>query len=70
MLIIRTAIKNILGAGKRTWLNVFVLSFTMVIMIAFNVLIDGWVEESTIESTHWEMGDGQFWHPEYDPYDV
>ncbi len=70
MLIIRTAIKNILGAGKRTWLNVFVLSFTMVIMIAFNGLIDGWVEESKIESINWEMGDGQFWHPEYDPYDV
>ncbi len=70
MLTIRTAIKNILGAGKRTWLNVFVLSFTMVIMVAFNGLIDGWVEESKIESINWEMGDGQFWHPKYDRYDI
>ncbi|MDR2083866.1 MAG: FtsX-like permease family protein [Bacteroidales bacterium] len=70
MLTIRTAFKNILGAGKRTWLNVFVLSFTMVITVAFNGLIDGWVEESKEESIKWEMGDGQFWHPKYDRYDI
>ncbi|MDL2312462.1 FtsX-like permease family protein [Bacteroidales bacterium OttesenSCG-928-B11] len=67
---LRTAFKNILGAGKRTWLIVFVLSFTMVIMVGFNGLIDGWVEESKIESVNWQMGDGQFWHPQYDRYDI
>lgn len=70
MLTIYTALKNILSAGKRTWLNVFVLSFTMVIMVGFNGLIDGWVEESKIESVKWQMGDGQFWHSQYDRYDI
>lgn len=70
MLTFKTAFKNILSAGKRTWLNVFVLSFTMVIIVAFNGLIDGWVEESKLESIKWEMGDGQFWHPKYDRYDI
>lgn len=69
-MIIKTAFKNIIGAGKRTWLNVFVLSFTMIIMVAFNALIDGWVEETRIESQNWEMGDGQLWHPDYDRYDI
>lgn len=70
MLTLKTAFKNILSAGKRTWLNVFVLSFTMVIMVGFNGLIDGWVEESKIESVKWQMGDGQFWHSQYDRYDI
>jgi ABC-type lipoprotein release transport system permease subunit len=66
----KTAFKNIIGAGKRTWLNVFVLSFTMVIMVGFNGLIDGWVEEARTETMKWEVGEGQFHHPAYDRYDI
>lgn len=70
MLLLRTAFRNIIGGGKKTWLNVFVLSFTMVIMIGFNGLIDGWVEETRTETRKWETGAGQFWHKEYSRYDV
>lgn len=70
MLLIRTAFKNILSGGKKTWLNVFVLSFSMVILIAFNGLIDGWLVESRRESKEWEIAAGQFWHPEYERYDI
>lgn len=70
MLILKTAFKNIIGGGKRTWLNVTVLSFTFVIMVGFNGLLDGWREESWRETKLWETGEGQLWHPEYDRYDM
>lgn len=70
MLIIRTAFKNILGGGKRTWLNVTVLSFVLVVMVAFNGIIDGWLDESRRDTHDWETAAGQIWHPEYDRFDI
>ena len=70
MLLLRTAFKNILAAGKRTWLNVAALSFTFVIMVAYNGLLDGWVEKSRQDTRDWQTGDGQLWHKNYDPYDI
>lgn len=69
-MLLKTAIKNILGAGRRTWLNVSVLSFTFILMTAFNGLIDGWVNDAITDTRDWETGAGQFWHPEYDRYDL
>ncbi|MDL2282781.1 FtsX-like permease family protein [Parabacteroides sp. OttesenSCG-928-G06] len=70
MLLIKTAFKNILGGGIRTWLNVAVLSFTFVIIVWVNGITDGWVQESRRETIAWETGQGQFWMPEYDRYDM
>lgn len=70
MLLFKTALKNILGSGIRTWLNVAVLSFTFVTVVLFNGLTDGWIQESKQETIAWETGSGQFWMPEYDRYDV
>lgn len=70
MIIIRTAFKNILGGGKRTWLNVAVLSFVLVVMVAYNGIIDGWLDESRRDTHDWETAGGQIWHPEYDRFDV
>ncbi|KAA6344992.1 ABC transporter permease [termite gut metagenome] len=70
MLIVKTSFKNIIGAGKRTWLNVSVLSFTFVIMVGYNALIDGWKQEARWETENWETGAGQIWHPQYDRFDV
>ena len=70
MLLLKTAIKNILGAGNRTWLNVAVLSFTFVLMTLFNGIVDGWTNDAVVASRAWETGAGQFWHGEYDRYDI
>ncbi|KAA6340556.1 ABC transporter permease [termite gut metagenome] len=70
MLIVKTSFKNIIGAGKRTWLNVSVLSFTFVIMVGYNALIDGWKQEARRDTENWETGAGQIWHPQYDRFDV
>jgi ABC-type lipoprotein release transport system permease subunit len=69
MLTFKLALKNLLGAGMRTWLNVIVLSFAYVIIIFYNGLIDGWNEQARNDTIHWEYGQGQLWHPDYDPYD-
>jgi putative ABC transport system permease protein len=70
MLAFKLAFKNLLGAGLRTWLNVTVLSFAFVIIIFYNGMIDGWNRQSRVDTQEWEMGRGQFWHPEYDRYDA
>jgi ABC-type lipoprotein release transport system permease subunit len=70
MLILKTSFRNIIGAGKRTWLNVTVLSFTFVMMVFYNGIIDGWRQEAYRDTENWETGAGQIWHPQYDRFDV
>ncbi len=69
MLIFKLAIKNLLGAGMRTWLNVIILSLAYVIIIIFNGLEDGASQKARTESIDWEYGQGQLWYENYDPYD-
>lgn len=69
MLAIKLAFKNLLGAGLRTWLNVTVLSFAFILIIFYNGMIDGWNRQGRNDTQDWEIGQGQFWHPEYDQYD-
>ncbi len=69
MLAIQFAIKNLLRAGLRTWLNVSVLSVTFVIILFYNGLLDGWNRQAIRDTIAWETGQGQLWHSSYDPYD-
>jgi putative ABC transport system permease protein len=69
MLSLKLAIKNLLGAGLRTWLNVIALSFAFVLIIFYNGMIDGWNRQGSRDTKAWETGEGQFWHPAYDRYD-
>lgn len=32
-------------------------------------MIDGWNRQARNDTQDWEIGQGQFWHPEYDPFD-
>ena len=68
-LLIKLAAKNLLGAGKRTWLNVIVLSFSFVIIIWHKGILDGWDRQAKNETSRWETGGGQYWQKNYDPYD-
>ncbi|MCD6112605.1 MAG: ABC transporter permease [Bacteroidales bacterium] len=69
MIAIKLAFRNLLGAGLRTWLNVSVLSFAFVLIIFYNGMIDGWNRQARNDTRDWEIGQGQFWHPDYDRYD-
>ena len=69
MLALKLAYRNLIGAGLRTWLNVFVLSFSYVIIIWHSGILDGWDLQAKRDMINWEFGGGQYWHSEYDPYD-
>jgi len=69
MLAFRLALRNLLGAGLRTWLNVIVLSFSFIIIIWTKGLLEGWDRQARNDMISWEVGGGQYWHEEYDPYD-
>jgi ABC-type lipoprotein release transport system permease subunit len=69
MLILKLAIRNILSAGLRTWLNVLALSFAFVAIISLQGFYDGLndqVERATVDALY---GGGQYWQKAYDPYD-
>ncbi len=69
MLALKLAYKNLIGAGLRTWLNVIVLSFCYILIIWYFGLLDGWNKEARRETINWEIGGGQFWQQNYDPFD-
>jgi putative ABC transport system permease protein len=69
MIALKLAYRNLVGAGLRTWLNVFVLSLSFVIVIYLQGLVDGWKRQAFRDTMAWEIGGGQYWHEAYDPYD-
>lgn len=66
---IKLALRNLLGAGLRTWLNVFVLSVAYVLIIWMQGLIAGWDHQAKRDMAAWQTGAGQYWQEAYDPYD-
>ncbi|MBN1951344.1 MAG: FtsX-like permease family protein [Bacteroidales bacterium] len=69
-LAIKLAYRNLIGAGLRTWLNVIVLSFAFVMIIAMKGILVGWDRQAKNDMIHWEVGGGQYWNENYDPYDI
>jgi len=63
------AIKNLFGAGLRTWLTVGVLSFAFVIIIFYNGMLDGWNQEAKQDTKDWEIGNGQLQNEKFDAFD-
>lgn len=70
LLLLRLAYKNLIGAKLRTWLNVGVLSLTYVLIIWHQGLFSGMYRQGTREAINGEFGGGQYWHKNYDQYDV
>ena len=69
MIALRLAYRNLVGAGLRTWLNVFVLSFTYVLIILYHGSFSGIQKMASREYITDEIAGGQYWVNEYDPYD-
>jgi ABC-type lipoprotein release transport system permease subunit len=69
MLSLKLAFRNLMGAGLRTWLNVFVLSLSFVVIIWHKGMLDGWDRQAKTDMISWECGGGQYWHSSYDPFD-
>ena len=69
MIALKLAIRNLLGAGLRTFLIVIVLSVAYFLIIFMNGIYQGWDKQARIETIAWEVGEGQFWQENFDPYD-
>ncbi len=65
----KLALRNLLGAGVRTWLNVGVLSFAFVAIIWMQGYNLGIGEQAMRLQVAAEYAGGQYWQENYDPYD-
>ena len=68
-MLFKIALKNLLGAKLRTFLNVFVTSISFFMIIFVTGLYDGmrqYAKQVTIDT---EIAGGAYWHPMYDPMD-
>lgn len=69
MLILKLALRNIKGAGLRTWLNVIVLSLSFFTIVWTQGIYEGMGKQAADAMTEVELGGGQYWHEKYDPFD-
>jgi ABC-type lipoprotein release transport system permease subunit len=70
MILLRLALRNLLGAGLRTWLNVLVLSFAYVAIVWTQGLLEGMNQQAANAMVETEYAGGQYWHEAYDPFDL
>ncbi|MBN1482243.1 ABC transporter permease [candidate division KSB1 bacterium] len=69
MIIPKLAIRNLLGAGVRTWLNVIVLSIAFFAIVFMQGLYIGMNEQARDALIDTYYGGGQYWQKNYDPFD-
>ena len=68
-MLLNIAFKNLIGAGIRTWLNVFVTSVSIFMIIFSSGMYSGMRQHALNVSIDTEIAGGAYWHPNYDPYD-
>jgi putative ABC transport system permease protein len=69
MTIFKLAVRNLLGAGMKTWLNAIVLSLAFVTIIWAQGLYKGMDNQASRAMIGAEYGGGQYWVESYDPFD-
>ena len=68
-MLIKIALKNLLGARLRTFLNVFITSISFFMIIFITGLYDGMRQHAKQGTIDTEIAGGAYWHPLYDPTD-
>ena len=68
-MLFKIALKNLLGARLRTFLNVFVTSISFFMIIFITGLYDGMRQHAKQVTIDTEIAGGAYWHPLYDPMD-
>jgi len=69
MLIFRLAARNLIRAGLKSWLNGIVLSISFLAIITTQALLKGMYEQTAESMIAAQIGGGQYWQNNYDPYD-
>ena len=68
-MLFKIALKNLLGARLRTFLNVFVTAFSFFMILFMSAMYDGMLQHAKQVTMNTEIAGGAYWHPEYDPLD-
>ena len=68
-MLFKLAIKNLIGAGMRTWLNVFVTAVSFFMIIFTSGMYNGMRSHAKQVTIDTEVAGGAYWHPKYDPLD-
>ena len=68
-MLIKIALKNLLGARLRTVLNVIVTAFSFFLILFMSAMYDGMLQHAKQVTMDTEIAGGAYWHPEYDPLD-
>ena len=68
-MLIKIALKNLLGPRLRTILNIFVTAFSFFIILLMSGIYDGMLQHAKNVTIDTEIAGGAYWHPNYDPLD-
>ena len=68
-MLFKIALKNLLGAKLRTFLNVLVTAFSFFLILFISAMYDGMLQHAKQVTMETEIAGGAYWHPEYDPLD-
>ena len=66
-MIFRLAIKNILHAGLRTWLNISALMLVFIMILFMQGMYSGMFNQIERNMLEYEVAGGQYWLNDYDP---
>ena len=68
-MLLKIALKNLLGARLRTFLNVLVTAFSFFLILFMSAMYDGMLQHAKQVTMDTEIAGGAYWHPAYDPLD-
>ena len=69
-MILKLANRNIIGNGKRSLINMLILTIVMVGLMWMMSMYYSWVNLSRTQMKEWEHAEGMLWHKDYDPFDA
>jgi len=68
-MILKLALRNIIGNGWRSLINIFILSLVLTAMIWMQTMYHSWIKLAITQTIEWQMAEGQFHHKDYDRFD-
>ena len=66
-MLLKIALKILLGARLRTFLNVLVTAFSFFLILFMSAMYDGMLQHTKQVTMDTEIAGGAYWHPKYDP---
>lgn len=69
-MIFRLALRNIIGNGWRSLINILIIAIVMIGMIFMEAMYYSWVRLAKTQQKEWEYGNGMFRVDSYDRYDA